>query len=647
MVVCQLDILRRSFPASIRRVLKELPMTLDETYERILLEMDSKEREYVIRLLQCLAVSCRPLRTNELAEVLATQFDAGQIPRLNTDWRLEDPGETVLLACSNLVTNIDLDDHHDENDHGDTRFIHFSHYSVKEFLTSERLAGSEKKNLHQYYISQEAAHTTLAQSCIGTLLQLDNHTEDIVRSFPLAKYAAQYWFHHVQCNDVESRIESGMECLFDPDRMHLAAWASIHDNEHVSSDASLSEPIKPPIPSPLYYATLFGFLPLVEYLVITRRQNPNKSTGSLYSPLHAAAFLGHTTIARFLLEHMADVNARNEYHPTPLHRAVERGNLDVAHLLLGYGADVNVLDHSGVSPLHKVSRYQNLDFAELLVKYGADVNVRDKFKSTPLHEASRNGNLNVMQFLLSHGAYINVLDYQRVAPLHEASRSQKLNAVELLVKSGADVNIRDNSKSTPLHKASGRGDLDVVRVLLSLRANVNVRDHQGVTPLHEATRYQKSDIVELLLKGGADVNIRDNFESTALHEAAGIGNLDITKLLLIHGADVNAFDRWGDSPLHTALQFQKMDVVDLLVKNGTDVNARGRTARWPRMPAPFISNDSVPGENMTCTSLVKLSALSICVTLILLCVDGSNYIWIATAVATVSLIATALVHRYR
>jgi hypothetical protein len=167
-------------------------MTLDETYERILLEIDSKEREHVIRLLQCLAVSCRPLRTNELAEVLATQFDAGQIPRLKMDWRPEDPDAAVLLSCSNLVTTIDLGDHHDDNDHrdGDTRFIHFSHCSVKDFLTSERLAGSKEKNLSQYYISPESAHTTLAQSCIGTLLQLDNHTKDIVHSFPLAKYAA-------------------------------------------------------------------------------------------------------------------------------------------------------------------------------------------------------------------------------------------------------------------------------------------------------------------------------------------------------------------------------------------------------------------------------------------------------------------------
>ena len=36
-VVCQVDRLRRTFPASIRSVLDDLPKTLDETYGRILL----------------------------------------------------------------------------------------------------------------------------------------------------------------------------------------------------------------------------------------------------------------------------------------------------------------------------------------------------------------------------------------------------------------------------------------------------------------------------------------------------------------------------------------------------------------------------------------------------------------------------------
>jgi len=82
-VVCQLDALRRCFPASIRRALNELPMTLDETYERILLGIDREKRDHAIRLLRCIAFSRRPLRAKEHAEILAVQFDT-TIPRLDT-----------------------------------------------------------------------------------------------------------------------------------------------------------------------------------------------------------------------------------------------------------------------------------------------------------------------------------------------------------------------------------------------------------------------------------------------------------------------------------------------------------------------------------------------------------------------------------
>ena len=63
---------------------------------------------------------------------------------------------------------------------------------------------SNKRDLSQYYISPGPAHTILAQSCIGTLLQPDNHIKDITDSLPLAKYAEKNWFHYAQSDGVAS-----------------------------------------------------------------------------------------------------------------------------------------------------------------------------------------------------------------------------------------------------------------------------------------------------------------------------------------------------------------------------------------------------------------------------------------------------------
>jgi hypothetical protein len=83
-VVCQVDRLRRTLPPSIRKVLNDLPKTLDETYSRTLLGIDEEKREYAQRLFQCLMVSIRPLRVEELAEILAIQFDEEALPIFNT-----------------------------------------------------------------------------------------------------------------------------------------------------------------------------------------------------------------------------------------------------------------------------------------------------------------------------------------------------------------------------------------------------------------------------------------------------------------------------------------------------------------------------------------------------------------------------------
>ncbi len=70
------------FLPSLRRILQEVPESLDETYEHVLKNINKTTRVRVHRPLQCLTVAMRPLRLEELAEVLALDFDVapGGIP---------------------------------------------------------------------------------------------------------------------------------------------------------------------------------------------------------------------------------------------------------------------------------------------------------------------------------------------------------------------------------------------------------------------------------------------------------------------------------------------------------------------------------------------------------------------------------------
>ncbi|KAH9166814.1 hypothetical protein EDB89DRAFT_1815089, partial [Lactarius sanguifluus] len=329
-VFCQLEVLQHCFPQSIRRTLNELPRSLDETYERVLKEIGMANRDHAHRLLQCLTAAARPLRVEELAEILALDFDEaeGAIPKLKEDWRWEDRQRAVLSTCSSLITQV--------ND-GDSQVVQFSHFSVKEFLTSDRLATS-KGDASYFHIIPEHAHTTLAQACLGTLLQLDGIADDnpVEDRFPLAGYASRHWVEHAQFGKVSSRIEDGMRRLFDSAKPHFAAWLELHNIDDRWGQFGDRPKDRG---SPLYYASLCGHFKVAELLY--RHGAAVDVTDDFYNltPLYAASRDGSIDVTRWLLDHDADPNWQRDDHWTPIHAATRNGDLEVVRLLLERGAN--------------------------------------------------------------------------------------------------------------------------------------------------------------------------------------------------------------------------------------------------------------------------------------------------------------------
>jgi Ankyrin repeats (3 copies) len=405
-VFCQLEVLRHCFPPSVRRILEELPDSLDETYERILREIRKPNQGLAHRLMQCLVAAVRPLQVKELAEVLAFDFDAEGIPKLNQNWRWEDQEEAVMSACSSLVTIFE---------DGDSRIVQFSHFSVKEFLTADRLA-EPMRDVSRYHIEPEAAHTILAQACIGVLLRLDDHVdEDNIKDFPLAPYAAEYWPRHAKFGSVSSRIKDGMECLFDEDKPHFATWLWIDENNVERTSESTMRPEKPET-VPLYHAALLGFLDLATHLIA---------------------------------EHPEHVNARNYRRDTAMHRATEGGYTDILSLLLEHGADVDSRGGMGETSLHWASSLGKVSAGKCLLDHGADINARDTDEWTPCMSATSEDHVEFAQMLLERGAVIDARDYRGRTSLHMAVKRGKIQVARLLLKHGADVNARDDSGKTP------------------------------------------------------------------------------------------------------------------------------------------------------------------------------------------------------
>jgi ankyrin repeat protein len=370
--------------------------------------------------MQCLVAAVRPLRVKELAEVLAFNFDTEGIPMLNQNWRWEDQEEAVMSACSSLVTIVK---------DGDSRIVQFSHFSVKEFLTADRLA-EPIRDVSRYHIGLEAAHTILAQACIGVLLRLDDHVDqDNIKDFPLARYAAEYWPEHAGFGSLLARVKDGMEYLFDEDKPHFATWLWIYGY------MTTMRPKKPGA-VPLHHAARLGFRDLAAHLIAKHPEHVNaRNDSDEQYAMHAATVGGNTDIVSLLLEHDADVDSRDWAGVTSLHWAAVDGKLDIGQCLLDHGADINALDQEGLTPLFDAARQGRVEFAQMLLERGAVIDAQDNFGRTSLHMAVEWGKIEVARLLLKNGAGVNARD-KSGNTLFQVTTKQEM--LELLSEYGSE-----------------------------------------------------------------------------------------------------------------------------------------------------------------------------------------------------------------
>ena len=466
-IYCQLDTLRRCMPPGLRKALNELPTTLDDTYERVLEGIPKEKRQYAHRLFQCLVAAIRPLHAEELAEIFAIDFDPKAEPNLFDGWRPDNPEEAILSTCSTLITIIE--------DFG-SKIVQFSHFSVKEFLTSNRLQASELGNICQYHIPLEVAHTVLARACLTVLLQLDGNVDKkCLATFPLVFYAAEHWVDHIKFEHVASWFDDIMERLFNPKMPYLAAWAWVHNIDRPCSIHPLPEHPLPLKATALYYAALCGFSVLANYLIVAHGEDVNANCGRHGTPLHAALFEGHLEVVRLLLNHGADVNQSvNLHHPLALVVAYDRENVRAMRLLLKHGATTEARYNMHMLISHCASFRGHVAALELLLQYNANVNARSWNKWTPLFWASAGGHVNVVQLLLEHGADINAQSKNDGTSLSQASLYGHLDVVRVLLEHGADVHIRQDDNLTPVQVAASNGHTEIAKLLLEYGAEENM-----------------------------------------------------------------------------------------------------------------------------------------------------------------------------
>jgi len=465
---CQLDSLRSCLNVhGLRKRLASLPKDLDETYARILFNIDEDYRRDALKILQWLTYSARPLRLEEVAEVVTINVD--ESPRFDPEKRYPEPRD-IWTICSSLIFLQEeiLEEAHE----GNTRVIvRLAHFSVKEYLISLSIRNGRAKD---YSIQEVDTNALITESCLAYLLQFDEPGSLTTRSaleFPLANYAAEYWTRHAQVAERGSTLAPLLSIELLLTKGHgLLNWIRLYDLEQPWRGLNMMRRLND-IHPPLYYASFAGLIRSVEF-VLDKGADVNAQGGYYGNALQAASAKGHDQVVQMLLAKGADVNAQGGSYGNALQAASAGGHDQVVQMLLAKGADVNAQGGFYGNALQAASAGGHDQVVQMLLAKEADVNAQGGKYDNALQAASAEGHDQVVQMLLAKGADVNAQGRHYHNALYAASEGGHDQVVQMLLAKGADVNAQGGYYGNALQAASARGHDQVVQMLLAKGADV-------------------------------------------------------------------------------------------------------------------------------------------------------------------------------
>jgi len=122
---------------------------------------------------------------------------------------------------------------------------------------------------------------------------------------------------------------------------------------------------------PLYLATKEGHLEVALYL-ISKGADVNAKNIAGYTPLYFAVDRNDKFLVMMLLDLSADPNSKLTLTgQTLLHQAAIKGYLDIARILIKHDAEVNAKDIYLCTPCQWAAFFGHTDLVELLRKHGA------------------------------------------------------------------------------------------------------------------------------------------------------------------------------------------------------------------------------------------------------------------------------------
>ncbi|CAO2656907.1 Nn.00g057100.m01.CDS01 [Neocucurbitaria sp. VM-36] len=611
----------------LRETLKTLPRDLDETYERMLLSIKDRNRQYAMTILKWLTFATRPLRLSDLAE--AVTIDYRREPAVDEDDRLRNPLD-ILWMCTGLVAPLSSQAGVPHEGPGSivpltttladrsnmtvdsSSLLALSHFSVQEYLVSDRIRDGPAKD---FYMDQTNANESLAGCCISYLLHFQRNTplEEWTLHYTrsgLLQYCLRFCeFHVKEAEPNKLGILQLVKQLLLSDKIFLQwcrnTWYLEYPNISVPYGHIIerTKPRNNEIPEPLLQAAILGLPSLVEFMLssdpclVSISNSPStipfdgrvvvfRDARELLIPLGVACVVPllyltnetsgqfYASLALLIIAIVSSISVRPKPRPMTLF--------------------ANAITEGGETVLGLACCSGSVPTLDVLLEAGALIDYIDKDPyHTPIVATVQANHLEVLKRLIKAGASLRFGEALAVSLVHGS-----LPLIQTLLDSehgfvAFETYVPDTwskirlwepkaGMASVLHFIAAYGfqtylddvleDVDeTLQLLMSrgARAYINTPNGEGLTPLHLATTRPS----------GFDVRPTIKLVECLCREGACMTTRNVSGATAAHLLVIDSCSQYNLN--HSKNTSRVEAILRALISNGLDVNEqdiRGRTA---------------------------------------------------------------------